>query len=76
MVVNGAAGAVGSMAGQFAKLASARTIGLAGTAEKCEWLVSELGYDVDWRTYPMPHSVSPEELADIAAWLGERLPPQ
>ena len=46
VVVNGAAGAVGSMAGQFAKLASARTIGLAGTAEKCEWLVSELGYDV------------------------------
>jgi phospholipase/carboxylesterase len=28
-----------------------------------------LGYQVEWHEYPMQHSVSIEELADIAAWL-------
>jgi phospholipase/carboxylesterase len=28
-----------------------------------------LGYKVEWREYPMPHSVSPQEIEDIAAWL-------
>ena len=28
-----------------------------------------LGYPVDWREYPMPHSVCPQEIADIAAFL-------
>jgi phospholipase/carboxylesterase len=28
-----------------------------------------LGYPVEWREYPMPHSVCPEEIADIAAYL-------
>jgi phospholipase/carboxylesterase len=28
-----------------------------------------LGYPVEWHDYPMPHSVCPEELADIAAFL-------
>jgi len=46
VVINGAAGAVGSMAGQFAKLAGARVIGIAGGPEKCAWLINQLGYDV------------------------------
>ena len=46
VLINGAAGAVGSIAGQLCKLAGARTIGLAGSAEKCAWLTDELGYDV------------------------------
>ncbi len=29
----------------------------------------KLGYDVEWHQYPMPHSVCPEEMADISAWL-------
>jgi phospholipase/carboxylesterase len=29
-----------------------------------------LGYRVEWHEYPMPHSVSLEEIRDIAAWLG------
>jgi len=29
----------------------------------------KLGYEVDWHQYTMPHSVCPEELADIGAWL-------
>jgi hypothetical protein len=46
VVVNGAAGAVGSIAGQIARLAGARTIGITGSDEKCHWLTEELGYDV------------------------------
>lgn len=32
-----------------------------------------LGYDVDWREYPMPHSVCEQEIADIGAWLARVL---
>ena len=32
-------------------------------------LLEAAGYTVEWRTYPMPHSVSSEEIADIAKWL-------
>lgn len=44
-VVDGAAGAVGSVAGQVAQALGARVVGIAGSAEKCEWLTSELGFD-------------------------------
>ncbi len=52
VVVSGAAGAVGSVAGQIAKLKGAgRVVGIAGTAEKCRWLVDDLGFDaaIDYR---------------------------
>lgn len=45
VVVSGAAGAVGSAAGQIAKIKGARAIGIAGGAEKCRWLVEDLGFD-------------------------------
>jgi phospholipase/carboxylesterase len=32
-----------------------------------------LGYHVEWHEYPMPHSVCPEEIADIGAWLARIL---
>jgi phospholipase/carboxylesterase len=32
-------------------------------------LLSGLGYAVEWRQYPMPHSVCPEEIEDIGEWL-------
>ncbi|WP_244928164.1 NADP-dependent oxidoreductase [Nocardioides sp. W7] len=45
--VSGAAGAVGSIAGQLArKLGAAKVIGSAGSPEKVAWLTDELGYDV------------------------------
>jgi NADPH-dependent curcumin reductase len=51
VVVSGAAGATGSVVGQIAKIKGCRTVGIAGGAEKCAWLVDELGFDaaVDYR---------------------------
>ena len=43
--VSGAAGAVGSIAGQIAKLRGHTVIGSAGSAEKLAWLTDELGFD-------------------------------
>src|SRR6476661_3834687 len=45
VVVSGAAGAVGSVVGQIAKIKGCRVIGIAGGAEKCQYLVKELGFD-------------------------------
>ena len=33
-----------------------------------------LGYEVEWRTYPMPHAVCPEEIRDIATWFVRAVP--
>ena len=43
--VSGAAGAVGSIVGQIAKLRDCRVLGSAGSAEKVAWLTDELGFD-------------------------------
>jgi NADPH-dependent curcumin reductase len=45
VVVSGAAGSVGSIAGQVARIKGCRVIGIAGGAEKCAWLTGELGFD-------------------------------
>ena len=45
VVVSGAAGAVGSVVGQIAKLNGCRVVGFAGTDEKTRWLTEELGFD-------------------------------
>ncbi len=52
VVMSGAAGAVGSVAGQIAKLKGARVIGIAGGQEKCRWIVEELGFDaaIDYKS--------------------------
>ena len=42
-------------------------------AEQSRQLLERLGYNVQWRAYPMPHSVCPEEIADISAFLREIL---
>ena len=46
VVVSGAAGAVGAIVGQIAKIKGARVVGIAGGAEKCTYLTGELGFDV------------------------------
>ena len=45
VLVSAAAGAVGSMVGQIAKLTGCRVIGTAGGPDKCAWLTRELGFD-------------------------------
>lgn len=52
VVVSGAAGAVGAVVGQIAKIKGARVIGIAGGADKCRYLVDELGFDgaIDYKT--------------------------
>ena len=37
-------------------------------------LLRASGYEVEWRSYPMPHSVCEEEVGDISRWLRQRLP--
>lgn len=63
VVVSGAAGAVGSVVGQLAKVKGARVIGIAGGAEKCAWITDELGFDaaIDYRS----ENVS-QRLAELA----------
>jgi NADPH-dependent curcumin reductase CurA len=52
VVVSGAAGATGSVAGQIAKIKGCRVIGIAGGSKKCEWLASEAGFDaaIDYKS--------------------------
>lgn len=45
VVVSAAAGSVGTFVGQIAKIKGCRVVGIAGSAEKCGWLVRELGFD-------------------------------
>jgi NADPH-dependent curcumin reductase CurA len=45
IVVSGAAGAVGSLVGQIAKIVGCRVIGAAGSEEKCRWITQDLGFD-------------------------------
>jgi NADPH-dependent curcumin reductase CurA len=51
VLVSGAAGAVGTVAGQIAKVKGCRVIGIAGGPEKCAMLTDELGFDaaIDYR---------------------------
>lgn len=51
IVVSAASGAVGSVVGQLAKLRGCRAVGIAGGAEKCAYVVDELGFDacVDYK---------------------------
>jgi NADPH-dependent curcumin reductase len=64
VVVSGAAGAVGGVVGQIAKLKEARAIGIAGGADKCRYVVEELGFDaaIDYKS------------ENVMAALGEHCP--
>jgi NADPH-dependent curcumin reductase CurA len=52
VVVSGAAGAVGTVAGQIAKIKGCRVVGIAGGPEKCDYITSELGFDaaIDYKS--------------------------
>ena len=54
VVVSAASGAVGSVVGQLAKAKGCRVVGLAGGADKCGYVVDELGFDacIDYKQHP------------------------
>ena len=60
VVVSAAAGAVGSIVGQIAKIKGCRVVGLAGTNEKCAWIKDELDFDVaiNYRTEDVPKTLA------------------
>jgi NADPH-dependent curcumin reductase CurA len=65
VLVSGAAGAVGSLVGQIAKLKGCRTVGIAGGPEKCALLTDEFGYDaaIDYKSqslYPALKEACPK----------------
>jgi NADPH-dependent curcumin reductase len=68
VVVSAASGAVGSVVGQLAKAKGCRVVGLAGGADKCDYVVKELGFDacIDYRKFP--------DFKSLAAALDEAAP--
>lgn len=60
VVVSAAAGAVGSIVGQIAKIKGCRVVGLAGTKDKCSWIRDELGFDraINYRTEDVPTALA------------------
>ena len=60
VVVSAAAGAVGSIVGQIAKIKGCRAVGLAGTKEKCAWINNDLGFDaaINYRTDDVPKALA------------------
>ncbi|HVS15878.1 MAG TPA: NADP-dependent oxidoreductase [Thermoanaerobaculia bacterium] len=65
VVVSGAAGAVGMIAGQIAKIRGCRVVGVAGSGVKLDWLLDELGLDA---------ALSYESAGELQAALGELCP--
>jgi NADPH-dependent curcumin reductase len=68
VVVSAASGAVGSMVGQLAKARGVRVVGIAGGADKCGYVVAELGFDacIDYKAYG--------DLKSLSAALAEATP--
>ena len=59
VVVSAAAGAVGNIVGQIARIVGCRVVGIAGSDEKCRWLTDELGFDaaVNYKAGPVYKSL-------------------
>ncbi|MGC2694941.1 MAG: NADP-dependent oxidoreductase [Candidatus Angelobacter sp.] len=59
VVVSGAAGATGMVVGQIAKIKGCRAVGIAGGAEKCDYVVRELGFDacIDYKSEKVSESL-------------------
>jgi NADPH-dependent curcumin reductase CurA len=59
VLVSAAAGAVGSVAGQIARIRGCRVVGLAGSDEKCRWLTGALRFDaaINYRTGELARAV-------------------
>jgi NADPH-dependent curcumin reductase CurA len=59
VVVSAAAGAVGSIVGQIAKIKGCRAIGIAGGTSKCAYVTGELGFDacIDYKSEDVRHAL-------------------
>ena len=59
VLVSAAAGAVGSIAGQIAKIMDCHVVGTTSSAEKCAWIVDDLGFDaaVDYKSGSVPQDI-------------------
>src|SRR5208337_3749608 len=62
VVVSGAAGAVGSIAGQIARISGCRVIGTAGSDQKVAWLTDQLGFDAAFNYKTSDYSAKLAEL--------------
>jgi NADPH-dependent curcumin reductase CurA len=65
VVVSAAAGSVGSIVGQIARIKGCHVVGIAGGKEKCDWLTRELGFDAavdykDGQTYKALRAAAPK----------------
>ncbi|MFQ4145894.1 NADP-dependent oxidoreductase [Chlorogloeopsis sp. ULAP02] len=60
VVVSAAAGAVGTIAGQIAKIKGCRVVGITGSDEKCQWLTQELGFDaaINYKTADLDSAIA------------------
>ncbi len=60
VVVSAAAGAVGSIVGQIAKLKGCKVVGLTGSDGKCDWIRNDLGFDaaINYRTADLPETLA------------------
>ncbi len=70
VVVSAAAGSVGSIVGQIARIKGCRVVGIAGGKDKCNWLTSELGFDaaVDYKdgaVFKALKAAAPKGIDDI-----------
>jgi len=66
VLVSAAAGGVGSLVGQFAKIKGAgKVVGIAGGPDKCNWVTGELGFDA---------CIDYKNTSDMSASIGEQLP--
>ena len=74
VVVSAAAGAVGSVVGQLAKLSGCRAIGIAGGQAKCDYVVGALGFDacVDHKAGRLPEDLAAAAPKGIDVFLRER----
>jgi NADPH-dependent curcumin reductase CurA len=59
VLVSAAAGATGSVAGQIARIAGCRVVGIAGSDEKCAWLTDELGFhaSINYKTQKVSRAI-------------------
>jgi NADPH-dependent curcumin reductase len=62
VLVSAAAGAVGSIVGQIARIRGCRTIGLVGSPQKARWITEELGFDgaINYRDEDLPGAIARE----------------